>query len=248
VSAVSWDGYSVAALKLECNAPRFELLDETDSTLNVAHALAEQGAPSGTVVLANSQTAGRGRMGRTWNSEPGRGVWSTIIARGVELKAMDVLSIRVGLEIAERFDLIAHDAIKLKWPNDLYIGGAKLGGVLTEARWTGDALAWIAIGVGVNVAKPESDVPAAGFPAATARVDVLIAIVEGVRAAMTANGHLSPSELARWAPRDMLVGKVIESPLLGVVTGIAANGAIVAETRKGTEQARTGSIRLAEGN
>ena len=246
-NAVSWDGYSAAALAERCRAPRLVLLDETDSTLDVAHALAEQGAPSGTVVLANAQRAGRGRMGRTWSSEPGRGVWSTIIARGVAMDAMHVLSIRVGLEIAERLDLLAFDLVRLKWPNDLLLDWAKLGGVLTEARWTGDSLAWIAVGVGVNVVKPDAEANAAAFPAGTARVDVLAAIVAGIAAATAATGHLSDGELTRYATRDALAGKFIESPLLGVVTGIAANGAIVVETRKGIEQSRTGTIRLAEG-
>jgi biotin-[acetyl-CoA-carboxylase] ligase BirA-like protein len=244
--AVSWDGYSVAALVRRCGVERLELLDETDSTLDVAHTLAEADAQSGTLVLANAQRAGRGRMGRTWSSESGRGVWSTIIARGVESKAMDVISVRVGLELAERFDGMAQDIVKLKWPNDLLTSSGKLGGILTEARWTGDTLGWIAIGVGVNVVKPESEAGAAGFPAGVARIDVLAAIVAGVRAARAATGHLSSSELVRYSARDALAGKVIDSPLLGVVKGIAENGSIVVETRQGMEQARTGTIRILE--
>src|SRR6185436_19193687 len=96
--------YSASALARRCNVDRLELLDVTDSTLDVAHKLAEAGAPSSTVVLADAQTAGRGQHGRAWSSEPGRGVWATIIARYVRMNAMDVLSIRVGLEIAERLD------------------------------------------------------------------------------------------------------------------------------------------------
>jgi BirA family biotin operon repressor/biotin-[acetyl-CoA-carboxylase] ligase len=152
----------------------------------------------------------------------------------------------VGLELADRFDGMAQDVVKLKWPNDLLTSTGKLGGILTEARWTGDSLAWIAIGVGVNVAKPEAEPRAAGFPAGITRIDVLAAIVAGVRAARAYSGHLSAGELQRFAARDALAGNVIESPLLGVVKGIAANGAIVVETRQGMEEARTGTVEIRE--
>ena len=242
-----WDGLTSEALAHRCGVDRLELLDVTDSVLDVAHTLAEQGVPAGTVVLADTQRAGRGRMGRAWSSEPGLGVWCAVIQRSLTQDSMDVLSLRIGLEIAERLDTLARDPVGVKWPNDLVIGSAKLGGILVEARWSGDTLAWIAIGVGVNVVRPISETAAAGMPKGTARADVLAAVVAGCRAAVAATGHLSQGDLARYRARDVLRGKRIVEPVSGTVSGIAANGALVVETRRGTERVRTGTIRLAEG-
>jgi BirA family biotin operon repressor/biotin-[acetyl-CoA-carboxylase] ligase len=249
-----WDGLDAPALARLCVIPRLELFDSVESTLDVAHTLAEQGAPSGTVIVADSQRAGRGRMGRTWSSEPGRGVWTTVIERSIDPRALEVLSVRAGLEIAERLDAIAGKSVSVKWPNDLVLGNSKLGGILVETRSSGGSLAWAAIGVGINVLSPIDQRNATGLrpaesrkPRAESRVPVLQAIVAGVRAAATAKGHLSPAELERFRTRDALRGRRIVEPVEGVVTGIESGGALLVETPKGTERLRTGTIRMAEG-
>ncbi|HEX7938746.1 MAG TPA: biotin--[acetyl-CoA-carboxylase] ligase [Gemmatimonadaceae bacterium] len=254
-----WDGFSAHQLAASCNVPTLHLFDDIGSTLDVAHTLAEQGALSGTTVLADAQHAGRGRMGRTWSSHHGVGVWCTVIERVVPSEALDVLSLRVGLEIAERMDALAGKPVGVKWPNDLMLDGGKLGGVLVEARWAGDRLGWVAIGVGVNVLGAP-DVPGSTSlsprlkpraesrePRAPRRFPALMAIVAGIRAAASATGHLSAQEMTRYGSRDTLRGKQIVEPLAGAVSGIAANGALVVETEKGTQHVRTGTIRLAEG-
>lgn len=246
VTTFRWDGHNATAIAQRCALPHVELLAETDSTLDVAHALAEKGAPSGTLIVADAQRAGRGRLGRTWSSQPGFGVWCTMIERPRDTKAFEVLSVRVGLEAAELLDALANDRVGVKWPNDLMLGGAKLGGILTEARWAGPSLAWVAVGVGVNVVAP-ADVPGAmGLPVGVQRVDVLSAIVRAIRFAAAAEGHLSTDELDRYDARDMLKGRQITSPAAGRVAGLAASGALVVETALGLEQHRTGTIRFAE--
>ena len=101
---VTWDGHTAGSLALRCGVPRVELHAETESTLDIAHHLAQQGAPSGTVVLADYQKAGRGRLGRRWISQPGRGVWVTVLERPRDVRAIEVLSLRVGLRCAEALD------------------------------------------------------------------------------------------------------------------------------------------------
>jgi len=155
--------------------------------------------------------------------------------------------VRVGIEVAERLDRLVRETVGVKWPNDLVLGLAKLGGILVEARWSGSSLAWVAIGVGVNVVRPLSQSLAAGMPKGVARSDVLVAIVHGARAAAGKMGHLTPEELERFRTRDALRGRRIVEPVAGTVSGIAASGALVVETRQGTERLRTGTIRLAEG-
>jgi len=244
-SAAGYDGYSAADLGEACGVPRVELLDETTSTLDVAHALAADGAPAGTLVVADSQSAGRGRMGRDWVSESGAGVWCTVVERPPDTSALEVLSLRVGIRVAAALDALARERVRLKWPNDLLLGAGKLGGILIESRLTGNDVAWVAIGVGVNVRRPDVS-GAAGFPAGVQRVDVLRAIVRGIRAAAERRGPLSSLESAQWTNRDVLHHRRITSPATGVVRGIDVSGALIVQTDHGMELHRAGTIRLAE--
>jgi BirA family biotin operon repressor/biotin-[acetyl-CoA-carboxylase] ligase len=242
-----WDGLNARAVADQLALPLVYMYDEVASTLDVAHELADKGAPAGTLVVADAQNAGRGRMGRSWSSEPGRGVWSTVIERPRDAGVLEVLSLRVGLYCAENLDAIAAQRVSVKWPNDLILGDRKLGGILVEARWTGTTLAWVAIGVGVNVIAPEGVAQAAGLPAGTKRVDALEAIVRGVRHAAQQTGPLNDIELRRYRARDMLAGRRIVSPAVGSVTGISADGALIVETASVVERLRAGTVQLAEG-
>lgn len=256
-SAVTWDGHTGDELAANCGAARLELLAETDSTQNVAHALAEAGAPAGTVVLADSQSAGRGRLGHSWSSERGAGVWCTVIERPPSPDALDVLSLRVGLYAAENLDPFVGETVHVKWPNDLVIPWSeatrdllyrKLGGILVEARWIGQSLAWVAIGVGVNVTAPANVPEAIGLKTSVRRADVFSAIVHAVRDAAMQRRHLTASELRRFSDRDGLAGRRILSPVEGIVAGVTAAGALTIETSRGTEYIRTGTVELARAN
>jgi BirA family biotin operon repressor/biotin-[acetyl-CoA-carboxylase] ligase len=246
---VTYDGVTAGALGRRCAVPHVEVLGETDSTLDVAHALAENDAPAGTLIVADSQRAGRGRFGRSWSSHPGRGVWCTVIERPTDVSVLDVLSLRVGLRAAEALDVFADERVGVKWPNDLALRAGKLGGVLAEARWSGASLGWVAVGIGVNVLAPPDVEDAAGLREGVQRVDVLTAIVNAVRSAAAASGAvLSPSERERYRARDLLVGRRVVSPAEGTVLGVAPSGALVVETARGPEEHRTGTVRLAEGS
>lgn len=242
-----WDGESAASLEAHLRVPRVDLHAEVDSTQDLAHALAEQGAPSGTMVLADAQRAGRGRMGRSWSSPPGQGVWCTTIARPSDRKALDVLSLRVGLLLAESLDGLAGAMVGVKWPNDLRLGRGKLGGILVEARWSGSTLGWVAIGIGVNVAPPAAVEHAVGLPPETPRVKVLEAAVHAITAASASRDWLSDDEVRRYRARDALAGCRIVSPATGTVIGITPTGAVIVENAQGVHtEHRSGTIRLAE--
>ena len=246
LSEVTWDGYTAAALARHCGVPRVELFAETESTLDVAHAVADQGAPAGTLVVADAQTAGRGRFGRTWSSPVGRGVWMTVVERPRDARVLEVLSLRVGLRCAEALDDFAGGQVGTKWPNDLMLGAGKLGGILCEARWSGESLAWIGVGVGVNVEAPRDVDAAGGLRPDVPRIDVLRALVHAVRAAAGCSGALTPDELARFADRDVLRGRRIASPAVGTVLSIDPSGALLVSTANGHELHRAGTIRFAE--
>lgn len=123
--------------------------------LDVAHELAAAGAPERLLVLADEQTAGRGRQGRSWHSPAGAGVWLVALLRPAVAPSMGALAIRVGLALVEAVAEVAPRAApRLKWPNDLIVRHRKAGGILCEARWQGGKLGWVAVGIGVNVRLP----------------------------------------------------------------------------------------------
>jgi BirA family biotin operon repressor/biotin-[acetyl-CoA-carboxylase] ligase len=215
------------------NASRVVLLEEVTSTLDVAHELAAEGTPAGTLIVAETQSAGRGRLGRSWRSEPGAGVWLTLVERPADASALDVLSLRVGLALAPALDGFAEQRISLKWPNDLYVGDRKLAGVLIEARWRESAPEWVAIGVGINLRPPPSEPRAVGLRLGTTRDMVLETAVLAIRHAAAARGPLSAGELAAFAARDYAAGRRCIEPIAGTVQGIDASGALVVAVASG---------------
>ena len=233
-------------VRLLC-VPRVAVYGETASTMDVAHVLAAAGAPAGTIVLADRQTAGRGRGGRAWLSEAGAGIWLTLIERPEDGRAIEVLALRVGLYAARILDHYAGSPVGLKWPNDLLLGKRKLAGVLIEARWQDGALQWVAIGLGVNVRAPLSMVrDAAGLADGTRRLDVLAALVPRLRAAAAERGSLTTDELTEFARRDVAMGRSCVAPAHGQVEGIAATGEIVIAHGGVSRGYRSGSLVLTD--
>ena len=220
----TYDGWDERALALELALPRVVALATTGSTLDVAHALAADGAPAGTLVLADRQTAGRGRAGKQWSSPPGSGIWLTLIERPRDPAALEVLSLRLGLRAAAVLDRHAGGAVSLKWPNDLDVGDRKLAGVLTEARWRESRVEWVALGVGINVVPPRDVPTAVGLEPGTRRVELLAELVPALRSAAFATGPLGAAELAAYDARDAARGRRCVSPAVGVVEGISAAG------------------------
>jgi BirA family transcriptional regulator, biotin operon repressor / biotin---[acetyl-CoA-carboxylase] ligase len=245
-AAARYDGHTAAELAVRLALPRVVLLDDVSSTLDVAHELAAGGAPAGTLVVANSQRAGRGRQGRRWHSDAGRGVWITIIERPADATALELLSLRVGLGLAPALDDItaARERVRLKWPNDLHLSAGKLAGVLSEARWRDGGVEWIAIGAGINVEAPSIESPAAGLRPGTTRLDVLARAVPALRAAAGARGALSDEELSEFASRDIAAGRTCLEPVAGRVRGIDRDGALLVEAGTTTIAIRAGSLVL----
>ena len=226
--------------------PRVELLHTTTSTLDDAHRLASTGAPSGTLILANEQTAGRGREGKSWQSSAGAGLWLTLIERPKDTSGLGVLSLRVGLVAAEALDRFAAEPIRLKWPNDLYIDRGKVAGILVEARWRQSVVEWVAIGLGVNVRVPDNIDSSAGLEPGTDRLDVLTELIPGLRAAARAQGPLRPEEMEEFNARDLARGKTCVQPALGRVAGISATGELLVALADSVTPYRSGSLVLEE--
>jgi BirA family transcriptional regulator, biotin operon repressor / biotin---[acetyl-CoA-carboxylase] ligase len=219
--------------------------------MDLLHQLAAEGAEAGTVVLAGEQLVGRGSRGRSWHSPPG-GLWLSALFRPASPGGVEVMSLRVGLAVAGALDERVPRPIRLKWPNDLMLGERKVGGILCEARWKGQTLGWVTVGVGMNVrnAVPdELDGAATGLaaeqPAITVE-DVVPPIVLALRALELGTDRLTPDELQRFAQRDWLNGRDIRAPAAGRAAGLRDDGALLVRLAQGGEIAlRSGSVELA---
>ncbi len=245
---MKYDGVDAPELAARLRTPGLLCLAEVTSTLDLAHELAQEGAPAGTVVLADEQVKGRGRQGRHWHSPKGRGVWLGYIARPTARLESGVLALRVGLAVVEALGTLGCEAW-LKWPNDVILADRKAAGVLCEARVAGET-GWIAIGIGVNVRGP---LPQEITATATAldehvrgmtRLAVLEALVPRLHG-LAYEPTLSDTEREAYTRYDWLHGRTLLEPVAGTAQGIAADGALLVETPAGTTRVVGGSVRAA---
>ncbi len=126
--------------------------DVTDSTNIRAKELAEEGHPSGTLVVADRQEAGRGRRGRSWDSPPGTGIFMTLLLKPeMNPNHASMLTLVAAMAVARAISKCAGTEALIKWPNDIVIGGKKICGILTEMSAQFDFINHIVIGIGINV-------------------------------------------------------------------------------------------------
>ncbi|MFQ5703000.1 MAG: biotin--[acetyl-CoA-carboxylase] ligase [Gemmatimonadales bacterium] len=237
---------SPTELAKRIQAPNCVSLAKVTSTLDIIHELAFEGAPRGTVVIADEQVAGRGRLGRNWRSPPKIGIWLGYLVRPRARIGSGVLSIRVGLTLVQVLkDLNAE--VFLKWPNDLMVRDRKIAGVLCEARWLRDGLQWVGVGIGINVYSglpTEISHRAAALdrvlPGIT-RIDVLGRLVPGLHT-MSEAELLTTEELEAFEQSDWLRDRAIKAPVTGIARGIDRSGGLRVETRSGIEQIFGGSV------
>lgn len=123
-----------------------------DSTQNLARELAADGAPEGTVVVADHQTQGRGRAGRSWLAEPGANLLVSVLLRPpIPVARTPQLSLLVATASREAIEAQTGLPLRIRWPNDLMLGGRKVAGILTEAASGGQGLLHVVAGIGLNV-------------------------------------------------------------------------------------------------
>ena len=231
--------------------PRLHYFERVDSTMDLLHQLAAGGAEAGTAVLAGEQLGGRGSRGRSWQSPPG-GLWLSVLFRPAAPGGVEVMSLRVGLAVAEALDDLVPRPVQLKWPNDLMLGERKVGGILCEARWQGHTLGWVAVGVGMNVRnavpqelKEVATTLASERPALTVE-DMVQPIVSALRGLDLGADRLTPGELKRFGRRDWLSGRDLRAPAAGRAAGLREDGALLVRPAEGGEiPLRSGSVKLA---
>jgi BirA family transcriptional regulator, biotin operon repressor / biotin---[acetyl-CoA-carboxylase] ligase len=213
----------------------------TDSTNSRARELAEAGAPGGTVVTAGEQTAGRGRQGRTWTAPPGKALLYSAILRPLDESHL-LLPLAVPIAVCEAAETLRGGlACSIKWPNDVWVDGRKLGGVLIEAR---PRDGWAVIGVGLNLAieaeefPPELRETAISLPAGGAALGGE-AGREAARVALDRSlerwvGEGAETVLGEWRARDALCGREIAwDQGSGVADGVDDRGSLLVLTAGG---------------
>ncbi len=133
--------------------------ESVDSTNLVARRLAEEGAPGFTTIIAEQQLSGRGRLGRSWFSPAGSGLWFSVIFRPAELTpaAMSPVTLVTAAVIADYLSREFNLPVQIKWPNDLQVGGKKIAGILTEIKGDPDRIDYLIIGIGLNVSQKVAD-------------------------------------------------------------------------------------------
>jgi BirA family biotin operon repressor/biotin-[acetyl-CoA-carboxylase] ligase len=239
------DGMDADAMASALSVPRVVLLASVTSTMDEAHRLGAEGAPAGTLVIADEQTAGRGRGGKQWTSGQQHGLWMTLLERPATPSGLDVLSLRLGLHAAPVLELFSAAPLQIKWPNDLYSESRKLAGVLVEARWREQRADWVAIGIGVNIVSPPEISTAIGLLPGTRRSVLALALAPALRAAAAARGPLTASELAEFDRRDFARDRETLSPAVGVASGITSDGALIITGEHGVSHFRAGSLEFA---
>ena len=145
-----WAGRSIA------------FFEEIDSTNIMAGALAEQGAPEGTLVLADHQTGGKGRRGRQWFSPAGTGIWMTLLLRPeLSPERISAITLVAALSVGKAIHQVTGLDTGIKWPNDLVVDGKKVCGILTEMRFVPGSSPYVLLGIGINVNQTEfpADLP-----------------------------------------------------------------------------------------
>jgi BirA family biotin operon repressor/biotin-[acetyl-CoA-carboxylase] ligase len=210
----------------------------TDSTNERAKELAAAGAPHGTLVTADEQSAGRGRQGRTWTAEPGEAVLLSLVLRSPD----ELLPFRAAVAVAESIPTPA----QIKWPNDVWIGGRKVSGILVEGR---PQEGWAVLGIGLNVSTRS-------FPAELSEIATSLALAgvsmsrEEVLATLLASldrrlAADAAEVLAAWRERDALLDAPVSwNGGRGKAAGVTDSGALRVETDAGIVELDAGEVHL----
>lgn len=231
----------------------------TPSTQGIAHQWAKDGALEGSFVIAEEQTAGKGRLGRSWHSPPYTGIWMSGIFRPkIPLCDAPQLTLLASVAVCEALQLSTELPIGIKWPNDLYVGGKKVCGILTELRGDQDQVYYAVMGIGINVNLSVEMLPynlqekatslqiESGAPVHRANLVALIwKCLENLYTIYQKKGFL-PIRLLWESHANMLDTKITANTPAGMIEGVAIgvneHGALLLETDAGMREVYSAEI------
>jgi len=223
--------------------------DVVESTNTEADRLAREGSPEGTLILSDAQTKGRGRLGRSWVSPPGSGLYLSIILRPIcPTDWLPRLTLTVGVAVASAMQQTGVMS-QLKWPNDIVIADRKVGGVLTEAVFDKKRIDFIVLGIGINVNTVQDEFPVSVKNLATSlrlslgkpvsRIDLLQILLNQLEHwyGFFCAGDFE-SILQHWSELDTTLGSAVGvtlqgRTLLGVAEALAPDGTLLVRDKRG---------------
>ncbi|MFO1463397.1 MAG: biotin--[acetyl-CoA-carboxylase] ligase [bacterium] len=214
--------------------------EETGSTNLEAVELGKKGAPHGTLVVADGQSAGRGRLERHWESPSGKGLYFSLLLRpDIDAAQAPLTTLAAGLGLANALRGTGLRDLVLKWPNDLIVAKKKLGGILTEMFHSGSKVGFLVIGVGLNVGQTEGDFSPEVAKIATSlqilghpreRAELLLRLLPALFGEVNRLAREGADSLvSRWERESGMLGLEISfeengQQGRGVVLGLAADG------------------------
>lgn len=221
----------------------------TDSTNDIAKQLAWDGAPDGTVVMADQQLQGRGRQGRSFASPAGVGIYMSLLLRPqVAISRLPQLTLLAGVAAASAIEEISSLPVELKWPNDLMIDRKKAGGILTESVIQADLSPVAVVGIGINVNTALQQFPAELRDQVTSLALAAGRFIPRLPVAAAVLGHFEPLYdtfqqkglaplLPRWLHYGRIVGKRVRYTTEhgveeGVASGLDEDGALLVRSRE----------------
>ncbi len=238
---------------------RIEAHEEVGSTNTEAMRLALEGAPEGTVVLADAQSEGRGRLDRTWESPPSRNLYLSVVLRpDIPAAQASLIPLTAGVAAADVLLQYCPGRVRLKWPNDVLVGGKKICGILTEMRTRGDRVQFLVVGIGMNLNMRKLDFPRELRETATSlqietggeidRLDFAVRLFESLerwyRIFLEGDGAAIRE---RWLQGADCLGKRAEVVLggtteRGTIVGLDPTGALLLEGETGVRQVLAGDV------
>lgn len=241
-----------ARLSTKVTGRQLFLFHEVESTNATLSRLARSGAAEGTVVMAEAQTAGRGRLGQAWFSPAGVNFYGSVLFRGpLALEEAPVFAFIAGLALADAVQT-AGAIPAIKWPNDVLVKGRKVGGALIECAAAGKEVDYLIVGVGVNLNVELDALAAALGPAAETATSLRAATGREVNRNAFAADYLNALGkwaqcyreggaaliLQAWRERDILTGRQVEirgggQPFVGRVAGVDSHGRLIVQDAVG---------------
>ena len=246
-----------AGARLGPFAGRTRWYSEVTSTNDLAARLADEGAAAGTTIVADAQTAGRGRLGRTWASPAGAGLYTSIVLRPAA-HVTRLLTLAAGVAIADGIQRATGLVTQVKWPNDIYVSGRKLAGILAEAGSAANGIPHVVVGFGINLlpAAYPADVAARATSIETELgrpVDRGLVLAESLAALAAWYAELQAGRgaavIAQWRQRAVATfGRPVEwnadgARQTGVAENIDEDGALLVKTKAGVMRVISGEVR-----
>ncbi|MGA7162200.1 MAG: biotin--[acetyl-CoA-carboxylase] ligase [Bacteroidota bacterium] len=239
------------SLRTQSLGKKIYTFDSIDSTNIFARSLKDDQGPNGTLVIADEQTAGKGRQGKQWQSQKGKNLlFSVVIRHFLVQEKVRVIPFAAALAAADGIQQEKGVAIECKWPNDLLIGGKKVAGMLIETTTQNDAVMSMILGIGINVNQTEFAADIKGKATSLKlhlrrdvdRVRLLTAVLQELEYRLEQLRQFSPQTLLdEWKQRTTMLGSMItlvehHSSVKATAIDVAPSGALVIEEMNGNRR------------